>query len=158
MTWKPSPGGVLELDSVSGGYDGSPVVRGVSLRVEAGESVAVLGASGSGKTTMLRMIAGLHPVSSGRILLDGRRIDRLSAQRRGIGLVPQQGALFPHLDVAHNVGFGLVPPGPLARWRGRATSPGGQAAPGRTPRCAPRPGGGTARPAGGPARSRAAGH
>lgn len=120
MTWKPSPGGVLELDSVSGGYDGSPVVRGVSLRVEAGESVAVLGASGSGKTTMLRMIAGLHPVSSGRILLDGRRIDRLSAQRRGIGLVPQQGALFPHLDVAHNVGFGLVPPGPLARWRGRA--------------------------------------
>jgi iron(III) transport system ATP-binding protein len=120
VTWKPSPGGVLELDSVSGGYDGSPVVRGVALRVEAGESVAVLGASGSGKTTMLRMIAGLHPVSSGRILLDGRRIDRLSAQRRGIGLVPQQGALFPHLDVAHNVGFGLVPPGPLARWRGRA--------------------------------------
>lgn len=113
-------GGVLELDSVSGGYGGPAVVRDVDLRVEAGESVAVLGASGSGKTTLLRMIAGLHPVSSGRMLLDDRRIDQLPAQRRGVGLVPQQGALFPHMDVARNVGFGLVPADPLARWRGRA--------------------------------------
>lgn len=120
MTWRPGPGGLLELDAVSGGYGGTTVVDQVVLRVEAGESVAVLGASGSGKTTLLRMIAGLHPVSSGQILLDGRRIDRLPAQRRGIGLVPQQGALFPHLDVARNVGFGLVPAQPMARWRGRA--------------------------------------
>lgn len=119
MTWR-SPGGLLELDAVSGGYGGTTVVDEVTLRVGAGESVAVLGASGSGKTTLLRMIAGLHPVSGGRILLDGRRIDTLTAQRRGIGLVPQQGALFPHLDVAGNVGFGLVPARPLARWRGRA--------------------------------------
>ena len=109
-------GGVLELAGVSGGYGGTTVVRDLDLRVGAGESLAVLGASGSGKTTVLRMIAGLHPVSAGRILLDGRRVDTLPAQRRGVGLVPQQGALFPHLDVAGNVGFGLVPAGPLARW------------------------------------------
>jgi iron(III) transport system ATP-binding protein len=114
------PGGVLELDGVSGGYGGHAVVSDLDLRVEAGESLAILGASGSGKTTVLRMIAGLHPVSSGRVLLDGRRVDTLPAQRRGVGLVPQQGALFPHLDVARNVGFGLVPADPLARWRGRA--------------------------------------
>lgn len=120
MTWNRSPGGLLELDAVSGGFGDVTVVGDVTLRVEAGESVAVLGASGSGKTTLLRMIAGLHPVASGEIRLDGRRIDTLTAQRRGIGLVPQQGALFPHLDVARNVGFGLVPAQPLARWRGRA--------------------------------------
>lgn len=120
MTWRPSPGGLLELDAVAGGYDRTTVVDGITLRVEAGESLAVLGASGSGKTTLLRMIAGLHPVSSGRIVLDGRRIDRLNAQARGVGLVPQQGALFPHLNVARNVGFGLVPADPVARWRGRA--------------------------------------
>lgn len=120
MSRERGAGGVLELDGVSGGYGGAPVVGDVDLRVGAGESVAVLGASGSGKTTLLRMIAGLHRVSSGRILLDGTRIDRLPAQRRGVGLVPQQGALFPHLDVARNVGFGLVPADPVARWRSRA--------------------------------------
>ena len=113
-------GGVLELVGVSGGYGGTTVVRDLDLRVDAGEALAVLGASGSGKTTVLRMIAGLHPVSAGRILVDGRRVDTLPAQRRGIGLVPQQGALFPHLSVARNVGFGLVPVDPVARWRGRA--------------------------------------
>lgn len=120
MTWRRTLGGRLELDSISGGYQGAMVVSDVTLRLEAGESVAVLGASGSGKTTLLRMIAGLHPVASGQIRLDGGRIDTLTAQRRGIGLVPQQGALFPHLDVARNVGFGLVPAHPMARWRGRA--------------------------------------
>ena len=119
MTARRRTGGVLELDGVAGGYGGATVVSDLDLRVEAGEALAVLGASGSGKTTVLRMIAGLHPVSAGRILVEGRRVDPLPAQRRGIGLVPQQGALFPHLTVAQNVGFGLVPAGPLARWRGR---------------------------------------
>jgi len=120
MTVGRNPGGVLELEGVAGGYGGTTVVRDLDLRVGSGESLAVLGASGSGKTTVLRMIAGLHPVSAGRILVDGRRVDTLPAQRRGIGLVPQQGALFPHLTVAQNVGFGLVPVDPVARWRGRA--------------------------------------
>lgn len=120
MSARRRPGGELRLVGVSGGYGGHSVVRGIDLTVEAGTSLAVLGASGSGKTTVLRMIAGLHPVSAGRILLEGRRVDTLPAQRRGVGLVPQQGALFPHLTVARNVGFGLVPADPVARWRGRA--------------------------------------
>ncbi|HHX85230.1 MAG TPA: ATP-binding cassette domain-containing protein, partial [Actinomycetales bacterium] len=119
MSARRRPGGELRLVGVSGGYGGHSVVRGIDLTVEAGTSLAVLGASGSGKTTVLRMIAGLHPVSAGRILLEGRRVDTLPAQRRGVGLVPQQGALFPHLTVARNVGFGLVPADPVARWRGR---------------------------------------
>lgn len=119
MTVDRRPGGVLELRGVAGGYGGATVVRDLDLTVGSGEALAVLGASGSGKTTVLRMIAGLHPVSAGRILVDGRRVDPLPAQHRGIGLVPQQGALFPHLSVAKNVGFGLVPVDPLARWRSR---------------------------------------
>ncbi|GAA1052236.1 MULTISPECIES: ABC transporter ATP-binding protein [Dietzia] len=120
MTVRKRPGGVLELRGVTGGYGGTTVVRDLDLTVGSGEALAVLGASGSGKTTVLRMIAGLHPVSAGRILVDGRRVDPLPAQHRGIGLVPQQGALFPHLSVARNVGFGLVPVDPVARWRSRA--------------------------------------
>lgn len=120
MTGRQRTGGVLELRGVAGGYGGTTVVRDLDLRVDRGESLAVLGASGSGKTTVLRMIAGLHPVSAGRILVDGHRVDTLPAQRRGIGLVPQQGALFPHLTVARNVGFGLVPVDPVARWRSRS--------------------------------------
>lgn len=119
MTAKRHPGGVLELHGVTGGYGATPVVRELDLRVDSGESLAVLGASGSGKTTVLRMIAGLHQISAGRIVVDGRRVDALPAQRRGIGLVPQQGALFPHLTVARNVGFGLESANPVARWRGR---------------------------------------
>ena len=119
MAAHPHRGGVLELRGVTGGYGGSAVVRDLDLRVGAGESLAVLGASGSGKTTVLRMIAGLHPLTAGRILVDGRRVDTLPAQRRGVGLVPQEGALFPHLSVAKNVGFGLVPLDPVARWRTR---------------------------------------
>ncbi|MDX2356703.1 ABC transporter ATP-binding protein [Dietzia sp. PP-33] len=119
MTARQRTGGVLELRGVTGGYGGRTVVRDLDLRVGSGELLAVLGASGSGKTTVLRMIAGLHPVTAGRILVDDRRVDTLPAQHRGVGLVPQQGALFPHLSVARNVGFGLVPVAPVARWRGR---------------------------------------
>lgn len=120
MIGRPRHGGALELRGVTGGYGGTTVVRNLDLRVEPGESLAVLGASGSGKTTVLRMIAGLHPLTAGRILVDGNRVDTLPAQRRGIGLVPQEGALFPHLSVARNVGFGLVPLNPVERWRSRA--------------------------------------
>ena len=120
MTEHRRPGVGLRLEGVAGGYGGTTVVRELDLEVGAGESLAVLGASGSGKTTVLRMIAGLHPLSAGSVLVDGRRVDTLPAQRRGIGLVPQQGALFPHLSVSRNVGFGLVPADPVARWRSRA--------------------------------------
>lgn len=97
----------LHLDRLFGGYDATRVVRDASLAMEAGELVAVLGPSGSGKTTLLRMIAGLHAVDAGSVLLDGSDITRLPAHRRRIGLVPQEGALFPRLSVAANIGYGI---------------------------------------------------
>ncbi|MSO58639.1 MAG: ABC transporter ATP-binding protein [Thermoleophilia bacterium] len=88
-------------------HDGRRVLDGASLSLAAGEVVALLGPSGSGKTTLLRALAGLQPLESGRVLLDGGDVTSLAAHRRGIGLVFQDGALFPHRDVAGNVGFAL---------------------------------------------------
>jgi ABC-type Fe3+/spermidine/putrescine transport system ATPase subunit len=75
--------------------------------VATSESVAVLGPSGSGKSTLLRAIAGLVPVESGSISWDGRDITGVPTHQRGFGLMFQGYALFPHLDVAANIGFGL---------------------------------------------------
>lgn len=97
----------LDLQAVSGGYGSGPVVRGVDLSVGRGEIVSVLGPSGSGKTTLLRLIAGLHPVASGRVVSGGRDLTDVPAHRRRIGLVAQEGALFPGLSVAANVAYGL---------------------------------------------------
>ena len=87
------------------------VVRDVSLHVDKGEIVSLLGPSGCGKTTILRAIAGFQPVQSGRIVLMQREVSspevHVPPERRKIGMVFQDYALFPHLDVAGNVGFGL---------------------------------------------------
>lgn len=98
----------LQVDQVSAGFGAHPVVRDVSFDVWSGEIVTILGASGSGKTTLLRTIAGLHPMMSGRILLGTEDLTAKPAQKRGIGLVPQEGALFPNLSVAANVGYGVA--------------------------------------------------
>jgi thiamine transport system ATP-binding protein len=83
------------------------VLDRVSLTVADGEVVAVLGPSGIGKSTLLRVIAGLLVADAGSVWLDGTDITRLPSHRRGIGLVFQDEQLFPHLDVAANIGFGL---------------------------------------------------
>ncbi len=88
-------------------YAGQAVVAGVDLDVASGEFVSLLGPSGCGKSTLLRMLAGLIPPSSGDVLVGGTNITGLPAHRRGLGLVFQSYALFPHLTVADNVGFGL---------------------------------------------------
>ncbi|MBW0092842.1 ABC transporter ATP-binding protein [Pseudonocardia sp. KRD-184] len=92
-------------------YPGTPVLHGIDLTVAAGELVAVLGGSGCGKTTLLRAIAGFHPLDDGTVELAGRLVAGpgvdVAPERRGVGLVPQDGALFGHLTVAGNVGFGL---------------------------------------------------
>jgi ABC-type Fe3+/spermidine/putrescine transport system ATPase subunit len=88
-------------------YAGKPAVDGVTLSLDHGGVLAVLGPSGSGKTTLLRLTAGLEPPDAGTVLLDGADLGPLPPERRGIGLVFQEYALFPHLDVAGNVGFGL---------------------------------------------------
>jgi iron(III) transport system ATP-binding protein len=106
-------GHALVLAGVHAGYPAARVLHGVDLVVPTGALVAVLGSSGCGKTTLLRTIAGFHPVDAGTITLDGTPVagagvDVRPEQRR-VGLVPQEGALFGHLDVAANVGFGLLP-------------------------------------------------
>jgi iron(III) transport system ATP-binding protein len=87
------------------------VLHGVDLEVPDGALAAVLGTSGGGKTTLLRCIAGFHPVAEGRIRVGDRTVagDGVDEppERRRVGLVPQDGALFSHLTVAGNVGFGL---------------------------------------------------
>lgn len=81
---------------------------GVDLEVPHGEVLAVLGPSGSGKSTLLRAIAGLQPLAAGSVLLGGEPMDGIPAHRRGVGMMFQHHALFPHRDVAGNVGFGLL--------------------------------------------------
>jgi putative spermidine/putrescine transport system ATP-binding protein len=98
----------LHLDGLAKRYGASVAVDHVSLEVGRGESVALLGPSGCGKTTTLRMLAGLIEPDSGSIRLDGAEITALPAHRRNMGYVFQSYALFPHLNVTRNVGFGLV--------------------------------------------------
>jgi putative spermidine/putrescine transport system ATP-binding protein len=80
---------------------------GVSLDIKRGEFVALLGPSGCGKSTALNCIAGLLPMTAGSIRLDDRRIDQLKPEQRGFGMVFQNYALFPHMTVRNNIGFGL---------------------------------------------------
>jgi len=97
----------LVLSDVSKRYGSVAAVVDVSLTVDRGDFVTLLGPSGSGKTTILMAIAGFVAISSGRIVLDGRRIDHLPPERRNFGMVFQGYALFPHLSVADNVAFSL---------------------------------------------------
>src|SRR6188508_3761951 len=98
---------MLRAEEVSVRFDGAAALDGASLEVDQGEVVTILGPSGSGKTTLLRVVAGLQAPDSGRVLLDGVDLARTPPHLRGIGLVFQDHALFPHRDVAENVSFGL---------------------------------------------------
>jgi putative spermidine/putrescine transport system ATP-binding protein len=97
----------LTLTDVSKSYGSAPVVADMNLSVEKGEFVSLLGPSGCGKTTTLQMIAGFVEVTRGRITLDGLDITRARPNSRGLGIVFQSYALFPHMTVSGNVSFGL---------------------------------------------------
>ena len=97
----------LALESLSKTYGAVTVLESVDLSIERGEFVSLLGPSGCGKSTTLLMVAGLVEPTAGRISLDGQDITRLAPNRRGLGIVFQSYALFPHMTVAHNVSFGL---------------------------------------------------
>ena len=97
----------LSIQNITAHYGTTKVLEDLSLDIAEGELVSLLGASGCGKTTTLRLVAGFLEPTSGKIELGGRDLTRLPAYQRNIGLVFQNYALFPHLSVADNVGFGL---------------------------------------------------
>jgi putative spermidine/putrescine transport system ATP-binding protein len=97
----------LTLDRLTKEYGDFTAVDGLSLAVEQGEFLSLLGPSGCGKTTTLQMIAGFVAPTSGGITLDGTDLLRVKPSRRGLGIVFQSYALFPHMTVAQNVAFGL---------------------------------------------------
>jgi iron(III) transport system ATP-binding protein len=97
----------LELAKLSKRFGSTRAVHELSLQVDRGEILSILGPSGCGKTTTLRMIAGLEVPTSGSILSNGRDITTLPARARNMGMVFQNYALFPHLDVFENIAFGL---------------------------------------------------
>ncbi len=113
----------LEIANLTAHYGTTKVLDDLSLSVGAGELVSLLGASGCGKTTTLRLVAGFLTPTEGSITLGGRDLTRLPAYKRDIGLVFQNYALFPHLSVMDNVAFGLKQRGlPAAERTARAGS------------------------------------
>ncbi len=98
---------MLEVRDLCVDLDHRRILDALTLDIAAGEIVAILGPSGSGKSTLLRSIAGLVEITAGDILWQGRSVTRVPTHQRNFGLMFQGYALFPHLDVAGNVGFGL---------------------------------------------------
>jgi multiple sugar transport system ATP-binding protein len=97
----------LELIDIHKAYGATPVLEGVSLEMETKEFIAFLGPSGSGKSTLLRIIAGLETLDEGEVRLEGERIDQLAPGDRGVAMVFQHYALYPHMSVRDNMAFGL---------------------------------------------------
>jgi sulfate transport system ATP-binding protein len=97
----------IRLDTVVKTFDTFRAVHGVSLEIESGELVALLGPSGSGKTTILRMIAGLEYADEGAIYFGDENATDIEVRHRGVGFVFQHYALFPHMTIGENIGFGM---------------------------------------------------
>src|SRR5512138_168969 len=98
---------LLDVRHITKSYDNAPLLHDISFQVAPGEIVSLLGPSGTGKTTLLRIIAGLEAAESGQVLFEGRDLNGVPVHRRGFGLMFQDLALFPHRTVGQNVAFGL---------------------------------------------------
>jgi sulfate transport system ATP-binding protein len=97
----------VSVQSVSKSFGAATVLEDINFDVDEGETVVLLGASGSGKTTILRVIAGLEKPDSGRVILHGRDVTEMPARERGVGVIFQSYALFPKMSVEQNIGYGL---------------------------------------------------
>jgi multiple sugar transport system ATP-binding protein len=97
----------LELRNIGKSFGSTPVLEDISLSLHSREFIAFLGPSGSGKSTLLRIIAGLECADSGEVWLEGQRIDQLPPGKRGVAMVFQHYALYPHMSVRENMAFGL---------------------------------------------------
>lgn len=97
----------LSVSGLTKSFGAEPVLDGVTFGVAEEETLAVLGRSGCGKTTLMKAIAGLTPPDAGSVVLDGEALDGLPPEKRGVVYLYQEPLLFPHLDVRGNVGFGL---------------------------------------------------
>ncbi|WP_299989588.1 ABC transporter ATP-binding protein [uncultured Ruegeria sp.] len=97
----------IELRDVAKRYGSVEVLRNIDLEIHDGEFIVLVGPSGCGKSTLLRMVAGLEPISSGEFLIDGERMNDVRPRDRDIAMVFQSYALYPHMDVARNMGFSM---------------------------------------------------
>jgi len=97
----------LSLHNIKKAFGKTEVIRGVDLEIDDGEFVVFVGPSGCGKSTLLRMISGLEDVTSGDLFIGGRRVNEVQPAKRGVAMVFQSYALYPHLNVRDNMGFGL---------------------------------------------------
>ncbi|WP_320198627.1 ABC transporter ATP-binding protein [Agrobacterium sp. rho-13.3] len=97
----------VELQQVSKTYGELKVIHGVDLKINPGEFTVFVGPSGSGKSTLLRMVAGLEEITDGELMIDGARVNDVASAERGIAMVFQSYALYPHMSVYKNLAFGL---------------------------------------------------
>src|SRR5213075_899691 len=111
VSWAPerekSSGVAASVRGISKHFKKSRVLEDISFDVAEGESLVLLGASGSGKTTILRIIAGLEQPDNGYVILHGKDVTELPARERGVGVIFQSYALFPRMTVEKNIGYGL---------------------------------------------------
>jgi len=98
---------MIELSGVHKSFGTVDVIKGVDIRIEDGEFAVFVGPSGCGKSTLLRMIAGLETMTTGELSIDGKRMNDVAPDQRGIAMVFQSYALYPHMTVAQNIGFSL---------------------------------------------------
>ena len=97
----------IQLRQLKKAYGDVKVIHGVDLDIEPGDFTVFVGPSGCGKSTLLRMIAGLEPITGGDLVIDGQRMNEVPAAKRGIAMVFQSYALYPHMSVYQNLAFGL---------------------------------------------------
>lgn len=113
----PTTGSKVDLENLVRSYGSVRALDGFSLSIEPGEFVALLGPSGCGKTTALRVLAGFEQPDSGRVIVDGKDLSNVSAQKRDMGMVFQSYSLFPNMNATNNVAFGMRMRGLAARDR-----------------------------------------